>query len=54
MQAKKEIIYGSVKNNIVSSDLAEERRNCDFNVDGGDIFKYLDYYANFKQYKEMN
>lgn len=48
------ITYGSVKNKIVASDLIRERNNRDFEIEGGNIFKHLDYHVDFEQYYEVD
>jgi hypothetical protein len=54
MDAKKKIVFGSVKNKITASDLLEERAQCDFNVPGGKILKYMDFYYSFDRYTKMD
>ena len=46
---KSNIVYGSVKNKIVASDLVDERKNRDFDLKDGLLFNHLDYYINFKK-----
>ena len=52
MQSGNKIVYGSVKNKIVSSDLQEERANSDFNIKEGNILYHLDFFCDAeKRYK---
>lgn len=44
------IVYGSVKNKVVASDLVAERSNRDFELEGGNIFKHLDYFLDFEKF----
>ena len=37
------VIYGSIRNKIVSSDLLEERKNKDFEGDFGGVISFPDY-----------
>ena len=48
------ITYGSVKNKIVASALLEERANRDFELEGGSIFKHLDYFNNYDHYVQFD
>ena len=50
--SNQDIVYGSVKNKIVSSDLLQERSNMDFHIEGGIIFKHMDYYVDFDQWQK--
>ena len=54
MQTKSDIVHGSVRNKIVSSDLQAERFKRDFDIEGNNIFKHVDYYASFEQYTAMD
>ena len=54
MKSNSGIIYGSVKNKIVASDLIEERNNRDFEIKGGLLYKNIDFYANFDQLQEFD
>jgi len=39
--SKQEIVYGSIKNKIVSSDLINERNNRDFDISKGNPYKAI-------------
>ena len=40
--SKQELIYGSMKNKITSSDLINERNNCDFDIKVNPYYAILD------------
>lgn len=43
-----------MKNKVVSSDLLEERSKRDFEIEGNNIFRHVDYYMDFEHYESMD
>ena len=53
--SKQSIVYGSIKNNIVASDLVAERANRDFDHDNGEILcKTLNVRGHWEKKKAFN